>query len=52
MAFKWFPMGIYDPIDHLTIKEYKKLFPGARYEGLRFPFSPIAESIIVWQRHD
>lgn len=49
--FKWFPKGTYEPIDLLTIKEYKSLFPGARYEGLRFPFSPIAESIIVWQRH-
>src|SRR3989338_562149 len=37
VAFKWFPKGTYDPIDLLTIKEYKKLFPGARYEGLRFP---------------
>lgn len=50
VAFKWFPKGTYDPIDLLTIKEYKKLFPGARYEGLRFPFSPVAESIIVWDR--
>jgi ubiquinone/menaquinone biosynthesis C-methylase UbiE len=52
VSFKWHPKGDYDPIDLLTIKEYRKLFPGARYEGLRFPFSPIAESIIVWQRND
>jgi len=48
--FKWFPKGTYERIDLLTIKEYKKLFPDARYEGLRFPFSPISESIIVWRR--
>ena len=50
VSFKWFPKGTYDPIDLLTIKEYKRLFPGARYEGLSFPFNPIAESIIVWDR--
>jgi ubiquinone/menaquinone biosynthesis C-methylase UbiE len=52
VSFKWFPRGTYDPIDLLTIKEYKKLFPGARYEALRFAFSPIAETIIVWQRYN
>lgn len=51
VSFKWIPRGTYERIDLLTIKEYRKLFPGANYEGLHFPFSPIAESILVWQRY-
>ena len=50
ISFKWIPRGTYVQIDLLTIKEYRKLFPGARYEGLRFAFSPIAETILVWHR--
>jgi Methyltransferase domain len=50
VSFKWHSRGIYDPVDLLTVKEYKKLFPGAHYQGLRFPFSPIAESIVVWDK--
>ena len=51
ISFKWVPRGTYIKIDLLTIKEYRKLFPGAKYEGLRFPFSPIAESVLVWQKY-
>ena len=47
VSFKWMPKGTYDEINLLTIKEYRKLFPGATYQVLRFPFSPIAESILV-----
>ena len=50
VSFKWFPKGEYERIDLLTIKEYRRLFPAASYEGLRFPFSPVAETIMVWQR--
>ncbi len=52
VSFKWHPRGHYEQVDLLTIKEYRKLFPGAKYEGLRFPFSPISESILVWDRND
>lgn len=52
VSFKWMPKGSYDPVDLLTIKEYRKLFPDAKYQGLRFPFSPIAESILAWQKYD
>jgi hypothetical protein len=45
------PKGTYEEINLLTIKEYSKLFPGANYLGLRFPFSPVAESIIVWDKN-
>jgi ubiquinone/menaquinone biosynthesis C-methylase UbiE len=51
VSFKWMPKGTYDEINLLTIKEYSNLFPGANYKGLRFPFSPIAESIIVWDKN-
>jgi ubiquinone/menaquinone biosynthesis C-methylase UbiE len=51
VSFKWMPKGTYEEINLLTIKEYRKLFPGANYQGLRFPFSPIAESIIVWNKN-
>ena len=52
VSFYWIPRGTYERVDLLTIKEYRKLFPGAKYEGLRFAFSPIAETILVWQRYD
>jgi ubiquinone/menaquinone biosynthesis C-methylase UbiE len=48
VSFKWIPKGNYDPVDLLTMKEYRKLFPDAKYKGLRFPLSPVAESILVW----
>ena len=51
VSFKWMPKGAYEEINLLTIKEYRKLFPSANYQGLRFPFSPIAESIIVWDKN-
>ena len=52
VSFKWHPKGSYEEIDLLTISEYRRLFPGAKYEGMRFPFSPISESIIVWEKYN
>jgi hypothetical protein len=49
-GFHRFPRGTYQRIDLITSKEYRQLFPEATCEGLRFPFSPIAETILAYYR--